>query len=93
MIDWIYIALNSLWILGASVLVAVFGIAIYNSSEKKLSLRRSLSEKKYNLFINLGFTLICAGMYGLAGVWWEKLFWALLVFGLITNAWLARKGN
>ena len=92
MIDWIYIGLSSLWIIGSSVLVAVFGVAVYDSSENKQSLRYLLSDKKYSLFFSLGFTLICAGLCGLAGAWWEKLFWALLGFGFITNVWLARKG-
>jgi hypothetical protein len=92
MIDWIYVGLSSLWVFGAGVLVAVSGIAVYNSSENKQSLRGVLSEKRYGLFINLGFTMICAGLSGLAGVWWEKLFWALLGLGCITNEWLARKG-
>jgi len=92
MIDWIYVGLSSLWIFGAGVLVAVSGIVVYNSSETKQSLRCVLSGKRYSLFINLGFTLICAGLSGLAGVWWEKLLWALLGLGFITNEWLARKG-
>jgi len=92
MIDWIYIGLSTLWILGASMLVAVFGVAVYDSSENKQSLRYLLSKNTYSLLISLGFTLICAGLCGLSGVWWEKLFWALLGFGFIANAWIVRKG-
>jgi hypothetical protein len=91
MIDWIYIGLSFVWILGASVLVAVFGIAVYDSSENKQSLKLLLSKKIYRLFTNLGISLICAGLCGLAGFWWEKLFWALLCSGFLVNAWLVGK--
>jgi hypothetical protein len=93
MVDWIYISLSSIWILGASVLVAVFGIAVYDSSENKQSLRYLLSKRIYRLFTNLGLSLICAGLCGLAGLWWEKLFWALLWLGFLVNAGLARKDH
>jgi hypothetical protein len=91
MVDWVYIGLSSLWILGASVLVAVLGVAVYDSSENKQSLKYLLSKKMSRLFINLGFALICSGLCGLAGLWWEKMFWALLGFGFLANAWFAWK--
>jgi hypothetical protein len=91
MIDWIYIGLSFVWILGASMLVAVFGIAVFDSTENKKSLRLLLSKKIYRLFTNLGISLICAGLCGLAGFWWGKLFWAILCLGFLANAWLVRK--
>jgi hypothetical protein len=90
MIDWPYVGFNSLWVLGAGLLLAVLAIAVFTSSEEKQNLRILLSDKGYSLFINIGFLLICVGLCALTETWWQKLFWGVLGFGFLLNAWLVR---
>ena len=91
MIDWLYVGLSALWIVGLSLELAALGIALYLASEEKQRLGKVLSRKGSRLALDLGMLLFCAGLAGLAVTGWEKLLWGLLGVSIIASNWFERR--
>jgi hypothetical protein len=83
MIDWFYVAFQASWITGMSICLAVISIAIYSASQMKSTVKDIFRTKEYMFVIDLGVFIFCAGLCGLARVWWEGLLWGLLGSGFI----------
>jgi hypothetical protein len=88
MIDWVFVGLNALWILGLSLALATLSLALYNASDQNKKLSEVLKRKGYSLFLDLSMILLCLGLFGLLDAWWERLLWGVLALGSITSLWL-----
>ena len=85
MIDWVNIALNALWILGLSTILAAFSYHRWLAGETSRRLRDVLAQPSWRLPFTVGMALTCVGFgYGLAVRWWEKTIWTALA---LSYAW------
>jgi hypothetical protein len=91
MLDWLYVGLSGLWIAGLSLELTALGFALSFASEEKQRLGKVLSRNGFRLVLDLGMLLFCAGLVGLAAVWWEKLLWGLLGVSFIASNWFERR--
>ncbi len=79
MIDWVNVALNALWILGLSILLAAFSYHHWLAGESSRRLRDVLAQPSFKLPFAAGMVLTCLGFgYGLSERWWEKGIWTAL---------------
>ena len=79
MIDWVNVALNSLWILGLSIILAAFSYHHWLAGETSRRLRDVLAQPSWKLPFSVGMVLTCVGFgYALAQHWWEKTIWTAL---------------
>src|SRR5450756_1241449 len=88
MIDWIFVCFNALWITGLSMALATFSLALYTASEQNKKPLEVVKLKGFSAFLNLGMILLCLGIGGLVGTWWERLLWGVLALGFIVSLWL-----
>ena len=88
MIDWVFVGLNALWILGLSLALATLSLALYNASDQNKKLSEVFKQKGYSPFLDLSMILLCLGFCGLVGAWWERLLWGVLALWSITSLWL-----
>ena len=88
MIDWVFVGLNALWILGLGLALATLSLALYVTSDQNKKLSEVLKQRDYSTFLNLGIILSCLGICGLVGTWWERFLWGVLALGSITSLWL-----
>ena len=95
MIDWVNVALNALWILGLSMILAAFSYHHWLASETSRRLRDVLAQPSWKLPFTAGMVLTCVGFgYGLAERWWERTIWtALAVTCAVQLAKATRSGR
>lgn len=79
MIDWWSIGTNSLWILGLSILLAVFSYLDWLARETRRPRRSLFNERSLRLPWTAGMFLACVG-WGLSQAerWWEQGLWLML---------------
>src|SRR5438477_5766834 len=90
MIDWINVALNALWVVGLSVILAAFSYHHWLAAESSRPLRDVLSRPSWTVPFSAGMALTCLGFgYGLGSRWWERAIWTALAivftYELLTN--------
>ena len=79
MIDWRFVGVNSLWILGCSIILAAFSYHDWLARETARRLRDVLSQPSWKLPFSGGMLLVCFGFgFGLGERWWEKAIWTAL---------------
>ena len=79
MIDWRLVGVNSLWILGCSIVLAAFSYHDWLARETSRRLRDVLSTPSWTVPYSAGMLLICLGFAcGLVDRWWQKTIWAAL---------------
>jgi hypothetical protein len=96
MIDLWFVASNSLWILGLSILLAVLSWASWAASLSEdargmPAFRAALARPGAQRAAWLGAALFCAGMAATGRGWWERVLWgALALIGLARAAFPGR---
>ena len=85
MIDWWYVAANSLWIVGLSGVLAAFSYHDWLAKTTRRGCRDVFKARSFRLPWTSGMCLACLGWGGGETVWWER---ALL---LLLAAWFARE--
>jgi hypothetical protein len=78
LIDWKMVGFASLWILGLAILLSVLGFADDEAKRKGSNLRMILRNSRYQVAINAGLTIFCAGVAGSVDVLWETALWSAL---------------
>lgn len=87
MIDWAYVATNSLWILGLSIILAAFSYHDWLVHETRRRRRDLFRTASWRLPVSTGMMLFCLGLgLGRDVEWWERTLWGSLV------VWFARQG-
>jgi uncharacterized membrane protein len=77
-IDIQSVILNSLWILGLSVILATWSYARYTAYRSGLKVRSKLDELRYAIALDVGLILFIGGMAGTEDRWWARLLWVLI---------------
>jgi hypothetical protein len=86
LIDWGLVGFSSLWIGGLAAILSALGMADYHAAVSHVPMRQVLAEAGYRVAIDLGMTLFCLGMLGLAATWWERVVWGLLAGAFLAYA-------
>ena len=81
MIDWFNLAMNSLWILGCSVALAVCSYASWEASAKGVKFWAHLKSDHFQLPLNLAGMLFSLGLAGTADTIWERV--VFIIFALL----------
>jgi hypothetical protein len=84
-IDWFSVAINSLWILGLSILLASFSYQYWLAAEVKRPLRAQLNTAPFLKSFWLSFSLIGAGLVGTSQAWWETGIWTFFTLLALYN--------
>ncbi len=79
MIDWYFVGVNSLWILGCAVILAAVGYHHWLAEQTGRRLREVFRLRSWHLPFWVGMLLVSLG-FGLAreAGWWERVLWASL---------------
>jgi hypothetical protein len=86
MIDIWDVFFNALWIVGLSVILAVWSYARYTARVQGVRLRDKLNILKYALVLNCGLLLFLAGMSLTEDRWFVKVLWVLLGIGVLVES-------
>ena len=87
MFQWLTVARNALWILGAAVLLAQLSYASWLAREQNRPLRLILSAPGPKRRLWLGLALIAAGLTLTAATLWEQLIWTAFTLFTLINLW------
>jgi hypothetical membrane protein len=82
MIDVWGVISNALWILGLSVLLAVWSYASYEASRAGQKVRAKLDELGYALVIDAGLLLFLVGMATTEDRWWARALWIVMALAV-----------
>ncbi len=91
MIDWYFVFVHSLWLLGASFVLAAFSYLDWYAQETEIARRELFGRPMWRVPASGGLLLVCLGL-GLRRElpWWEQASWAVLsvifVWGLVKAA-------
>ena len=88
MIDWYALFWNSLWVVGASVLLAALSYHHWLAHEQGVRFRTQLETADGQRPLWAGFLLIAVGLAGTSPVWWETAVWGALALYAILNIYL-----
>jgi hypothetical protein len=96
MIDWWGFFYNSLWVVGLTVVLAVFSMASYQARVEGVRLWRRLSAPRLQAPFNLGMALFCLGLVLTSRSWWEQAVFSLLALLFAVGGvrlWRRRHGD
>ena len=93
MIDWLSVALNSIWILGLATILATLSYHNWRAAESGHSLRQHLQYPTFLISFTIGACLFCLGVAGLGRAWWERLVWVALALLCGLQGWQAWRAN
>ena len=95
MIDWVNVALNALWILGLSIILAAFSYHQWLAGETASRLRELWLQPSWQIPFSAGMLLTSIGLgYGVAERWWEKVIWtSVAVFYASDLVRIVRRGR
>lgn len=88
-LDWIGLAFNSFWVLGAAVILAAFGFCCYDVHVRGERLRARLTVPDFQMWLLVGLTLIGLGAALTVSRWWERALWGLLCVVNVWQIWLS----
>ena len=89
MIDWGNLAANALWIGGLSLALAALSFAAWEAGTLKEKIATRLGRPGYRAALNLAAVLVCLGLAGTAGRWWESGLWLLLGVAFLAQTIMA----
>jgi hypothetical protein len=79
MIDWAFVAVHGLWILGLSIVLAAFSYHDWLRQERGVPLRVQLREPGWRLPLYSGLLLVASAFVLMRGrALWERALWAAL---------------
>lgn len=88
MIDWWWVFTNSLWLLGAAAMLAIFSHADWLASVEEKDLRFSLKHMAHNPGFSLALTFFFLGAGLGVSQWAERIIWFILAAA--SGAWAVR---
>ena len=78
MIDWVGLAFNTLWVLGAAVILAALSSSYYEAQRRGERLRMRLAAPGFQVGLSVGLVLFSLGLALIGPRWWERVLWGLL---------------
>jgi multisubunit Na+/H+ antiporter MnhB subunit len=93
MINLASVAVNLLWVLGLTVILAALGYYDWLARERGMSLRQALASRGFVIAAGVGLALVSLGLAGTARDA-ERVLWLILTLVFVAQAWRAwRAGN
>ncbi|RLC66926.1 MAG: hypothetical protein DRI48_03575 [Chloroflexi bacterium] len=89
MIDWTSLAFNSLWILGAAVILAALSYSSYEAQRRGERLRTRLAAPDFQVWLSVGLVLISLSLALIGPRWWERLLWGVMCVWSAWQLWVA----
>ena len=85
MIDWWFVGVNALWILGLSIILAAFSYHNWLRRETGQRWKEAFARPWWRIPFSLGMLLFCLGLgLGRGIAWWERALWGVLA---VSFAW------
>jgi protein-S-isoprenylcysteine O-methyltransferase Ste14 len=92
-IDWYFVFVHALWILGLSIVLAAFSYHNWVRQEANRKLLVQLNEPGCRLMLNVGMSLVAVSFVLMrTPAIWERGAWCLLAVGCLWNGWTAWRG-
>ena len=91
MINWLDVFLNSIWISGAALALAVIGLAYYRSHRENESLNEILRSQEFAIYLFIAGGLFFLGMALTSSRWWEIVIWISAVLACVYSIYQVRK--
>jgi multisubunit Na+/H+ antiporter MnhB subunit len=88
-IDWVGLAFNSLWVLGAAVILAALSHASYEAKRRGERLRARLNGPAFQIWLSVGLALVSLSLALIGPRWWERVLWGLLCGMSLWQLWAA----
>jgi len=85
LIDWPSLAANALWIAGLSLALAALSFAGFESSSGHQPLAAILTQRRYDLALNLAGVLFCSGLAAASSQLFETILWIVLAILFIIS--------
>ena len=90
MIDWYFVLMHGLWILGLSVVLAACSFHVWLRRELNRTFLQEIRAPSFRLASSAGLLLVALGLVLLGGSrWWERPLWFLLGCLSGWSAWTA----
>ncbi len=83
------LAFNSLWVVGAAVILAALSFQQYEARQRGERLRERLSGPDFQLWLSVGLLLVSLGLTLIGPRWYERVLWGLLSGMSAWQAWTA----
>lgn len=90
MIDWLAFFLNTLWVLGLTIILAAVSYYHWHADQGKKSLRSFLASSSFSIVFSIGIFFFCVGVAGLSRTWWEQVLWGILAVVFAYQGWQQR---
>jgi hypothetical protein len=91
MIEWVSVGFGAAWIAGLGLILATASLANFLAHRQARRLRDVLGGQGFQIAINLGLALFCAGWSDSAEPAWERVLWGLLAVSFLIQAWSAER--
>ena len=86
MMDWVHLVVNSIWILGLSVILAAFGYNDWLVREAGGRRRDLFRKRSWRLPSAAGMALFCLALgLGRHVSWWGRALWGVLAFSFLAQ--------
>ena len=92
MIDWWWLFTNTLWVLGAAILLAAVSYAMWEASWKQISWRARLGQPGYQAVIHAALLLVSLGAGANESRRWLQAAWLGLALAFVVLAVLDMRG-
>jgi len=80
---------NSLWVLGAAVILAALSHASYEAKRRGERLRARLNGPAFQVWLSVGLVLVSLSLALIGPRWWERVLWSLLCGMSLWQLWTA----
>ena len=91
--DWFTLFANALWIGGLAVILATLSVAYWQVGRRAARWRAVIAQVKYQLALNLGFTVFAAGLaFSTSAPAW-RVFWFGVTLSLALRFFFLRKSD
>ena len=85
LIDWGALAANALWIIGLGLALAGLSFAGFEASSQQVKLAQVLSQRRFDLTLNLAGIIFCSGLAAASSQLLEIILWVVLAILFFVN--------
>lgn len=86
MIDWWLVGRNTIWIVGAAIVLASWSYHHWLAATGDAPRAEVFRRRAWVLASGIGAALCCVG-FATSGRWWEVIVWAVLALFAAVRAW------
>jgi hypothetical protein len=79
MIDWYFVAVSSLWISGAALLLSAWSYQHWLASVESTTRSDVFARPAWIVSSAIGLVMFCAGQALMPNRWWERILWTACI--------------